>query len=228
MNRIKALLSTHVGWIILGLQVVFVITFVAVMLTKAGPTTRTIAQPLSENEITFNMERNHAYSAGDGVIVIGEMGTPAAIATAAVKVGGRYTLPDDALMIDGSIGVLSVPKLSLSVNVYETDDEMEAMTHGLAHFKTTSSWSGNIGLAGHNVNEDLTDGFLKNLHTLKPGDAVLYRTALGARTYAVTTIREIDETDWSYLGRTEDDRVTIITCISGKPRSRLVVQAAAS
>jgi LPXTG-site transpeptidase (sortase) family protein len=142
-----------------------------------------------------------------------------------VKQGGNYTLPEDVMMTDGSVGVLSIPKLSLAVNVYETEDEMEAMTHGLAHFKTTSAWSGNIGICGHNVNFNLTDGYFKNIHTLQTGDVINYSTALGSRKYAVETVAEISETDWSYLGRTEDNRITLITCISGKPRSRLVVQA---
>jgi LPXTG-site transpeptidase (sortase) family protein len=74
------------------------------------------------------------------------------------------------------------------------------------------------------VNFNLTDGFFKNLHTLSEGDIITYRSALGTKNYAVETVAEIAETDWSYLGRTEDDRITLITCISGKPRSRLVVQ----
>ena len=41
----------------------------------------------------------------------------------------------------------------------------------------------------------------------------------------VTEIKEIDETDWSMLGRTEDNRITMTTCIDGKPSKRLVVQA---
>ena len=79
----------------------------------------------------------------------------------------------------------------------------------------------------HNVNFDLSDGYLKNLYTLKIGDSISYKTALGNRTYTVETVTEIAETDWSYLGRTEDDRVTLITCISGKPTMRLVVQSVA-
>ncbi len=102
------------------------------------------------------------------------------------------------------------------------------MSHGVAHFKTTSSWDGNIGLCSHNVNFDLTDGFFKYIHTLQAGDTIGYTTALGSRSYAVQTVAEITETDWSYLNRTEDNRVTLITCISGRPRSRLVVQAIAA
>ena len=246
MNRIKALCSSYGGWMLLSLPVVVVVLCVAVSAAKPQP--RTIAEPPAETEITFDMDRNRAYTAADGIIVIGDMVTPTAAKTDAappvanldtaqestpapalnyIKVGGLYTLPEDAQMADRSIGLLSIPKLGLAVNVYETDDEMEAMTRGLAHFKTTSAWAGNIGLCGHNVNFNLTDGYFKNLHTLKIGDTISYKTALGSRTYTVETVAEIAETDWSYLGRTEDDRVTLITCISGKPTSRLVVQAVA-
>lgn len=80
-------------------------------------------------------------------------------------------------------------------------------------------------MCGHNVNFDLTDGYFKNIHTLKEGDTLTYKTALGQRTYSVTAVKEIADDDWSWLGRTEDNRITLITCISGKPAARLVVQA---
>jgi len=246
MTKIKEFCSAYGRWMLLSLPVAVIVLCFAVSAAKSEP--RTIAEPTTETEITFDMGSNRAYTAEDGIIVIGEMVTPTAAKTDAappvaavetaqesapapalkyIKVGGAYTLPEDAQMADGSIGLLSIPKLGLAVNVYETDDEMEAMSHGLAHFKTTSAWSGNIGLCGHNVNFNLTDGYLKNLHTLKTGDSISYKTALGSRTYTVETVAEIAETDWSCLGRTEDDRVTLITCIGGKPTSRLVVQAVA-
>ena len=40
-------------------------------------------------------------------------------------------------------------------------------------------------------------------------------------------MKEITEDDWSNLGRTEDDRLTLITCITGKANMRLMVQALA-
>lgn len=136
-----------------------------------------------------------------------------------------FTLPEKVEQADGSLGVLTIEKIGLSANVFEAEDEMEAMTKGLAHFKHTTSWDGNIGLCGHNVNFDLTDGLFKNLHLLEKGDAVLYSTELGERIYEVSLIKEIEETDWSYLTRTTENKITMITCISGKPTKRLVVQA---
>ena len=38
----------------------------------------------------------------------------------------------------------------------------------------------------------------------------------------------IDETDWSYLQETEDNRLTLITCVKGQSDKRLCVQAVES
>ncbi len=136
---------------------------------------------------------------------------------------GGFTLP---VPMDGdSIGVLTIPDIGLAVRVYEADDEMAAMTKGAAHFKSTSAWDGNVGFSGHNINLDGSAGYFLNLYTLKPGAVIQYETAHGRRAYAVESVTEIAETDWSRLGRTQDNRVTLITCISGKPSLRLCVQA---
>ena len=136
---------------------------------------------------------------------------------------GNYTLPEKAEMKDGSIGVLTIESIGVSAPVYETDDEMEAMRKGIAHYKTTSAWSGNIGLCAHNGNASYC--WFHDLHKLEKGDVVTYQTALGTRTYEVSEIKEIEETDWSMLGRTEDNRITMTTCIDDKPSKRLCVQA---
>lgn len=229
---------------------VLLIIVMALIVQAVKPEPKSVAEPPEETEVTFDLDKNKAYTAEDGIIVIpasmtpmnsAESGdpqpvpaitkmsviadTPEAALSAAPTKTGSYTLPEQAQMSDGSIGVLSIPTIGVAVNVFETDDEMEAMTHGLAHFKTTSSYDGNIGLCGHNVNFDLTDGYFKNLHRLSIGDSVTYKTALGKRTYTVSEVKEIAQDDWSYLGRTDDNRVTMVTCISGSPAKRLVVQA---
>ena len=136
---------------------------------------------------------------------------------------GNYTLPEKAELKDGSIGVLTIESIGVSAPVYETDDEMEAMRKGIAHYKTTSAWNGNIGLCAHNGTASYC--WFRDLHKVEKGDKVTYQTALGTRTYQVSEIKEIEETDWFMLGRTEDNRITMTTCIDGKPSKRLVVQA---
>jgi len=230
-------------WLTIALALT-AIMLAAIMAQAAAPPPKTVAEAPAESNVTFDMEKNPTYTAEDGIVVIpaavppktetsAKMATvladtpePVLLAAVAPVKSSDYTLPEQAQMKDGSLGLLSIPKIGLSVNVYESDSEMEAMTHGLAHFKTTSAFDGNVGICGHNVNLDGTVGYFYNLHKLAVGDTISYKTALGQRTYTVETVKEIAETDWSYLGRTEDNRVTLITCITGKTNMRLMVQTA--
>ena len=133
----------------------------------------------------------------------------------------NFNLPEE-VMLEGSLGTLTIPKIQLNVPIYETDDEMEAMVNGIAHFKETSCWNGNVGLAGHNqgINE-----YFGELHTLVPGDVILFETALGKRTYEVIRSFEISETDWSVLDRKDENMITMITCVNHDLTKRLCVQA---
>ena len=138
---------------------------------------------------------------------------------------GNHTLVEKALMQNGSIGVLTIPRLTLSVNVYESPDNMEAMSKGIAHFPQTSAWDGNVAMSAHNINMDGSAGYFLNLYTLEKGDAITYMTALGERSYTVESVTAIAASDWSPLGYTDDHRLTLITCISGQPDKRLAVTA---
>ena len=111
--------------------------------------------------------------------------------------------------------------------MYETEDggELEGMTKGVAHFAITSAWDGNIGFSSHNVAPQGAVAYFGELHLLQKGDKIIYTTALGERQYAVSEIREIAQDNWDYLMRAEDNRLTLITCITGKPHLRLMVQA---
>jgi len=188
------------------------------------------------SEIDFDNPDIVAHTADDGIAVIGGAAPnqfavqPARMTTDLSTVWqnetsthGGFTLP---VQMDGeSIGVLTIPDIGLSVRVYEGEDYMGIMDHGVWHFRHTSAWYGNTGLSAHNVNLDVTPGYFLNIHTLTPGAVIRYETAHGIREYAVETIKEICQMDWSMLNRTEDNRITLITCITGRPDLRLVVQA---
>ena len=136
---------------------------------------------------------------------------------------GNHTSVEKAHMKNGSIGVLSIPKLKLSVNVYESPDNMEAMSKGVAHFPATSAFDSNVGLSAHNINLDGSDGYFKYLHTLEKGDSISYQTALGERSYIVESVTTIAASDWTPPGYNDDNRHTMITCISGQADKRLCV-----
>jgi LPXTG-site transpeptidase (sortase) family protein len=139
---------------------------------------------------------------------------------------GNHTPVPKAQMADGSLGVLTIPALGLSVNVYESaDNNVAAMSKGIAHFPSSSAWDGNVSMSAHNINYDGSDGYFKYLYTLEKGSAITYMTALGERAYTVESVTTIAASDWSPLGYTDDHRLTLITCISGQPDKRLCVQA---
>ena len=138
---------------------------------------------------------------------------------------GNHTPVEKAQMRNGSIGILTIPKLRLSVNVYQSPDNMEAMLKGVAHFPSTSAWDSNVGLSAHNVNFDGSDGHFKYLYTLEKGDNVAYKTALGERLYTVESVTVIAASDWTPLYYTDDNRLTMITCITGQGSKRLCVTA---
>ena len=101
----------------------------------------------------------------------------------------------------------------------ETD---ASMAKGVAHYSSTSAWDGNVGLAGHNRGAKYNIGTIKNLVA---GDIITYTTMYGTRTYQVTSVKTITNTDWSYLQSTADNRITITTCLENHPESRVCVQA---
>lgn len=133
----------------------------------------------------------------------------------------NFTLPDSLFYSDGSLGTLSIPKLKISVKVYE-EESLENLAKGIGHFKSTSCWDGNVGFAAHN--RGLADYF-SNIHTLVIGDRITYTTKLGTRIYEVYSVSKISETDYSRLQRTNENMVTLITCVRDVPELRWCIQA---
>lgn len=133
----------------------------------------------------------------------------------------KFTMPDGLLYSDGSLGRLSIPKINLNVKIYETES-LESLAKGAGHFKSTSCWDGNVGLAGHN--RGVTNHFGR-IHTLKAGDTITYTTQLGTRSYAVYFVGKINDTDFSRLERTSENIITLVTCVENQPAYRWCVQA---
>jgi sortase A len=134
---------------------------------------------------------------------------------------GSFTPSDSLRDANGSIGTLSIPRLRVSANVY-AGETLENLARGIGHFNMTSAWHGNVGLSAHNRG---IANFFGQIHTLREGDEIVYTTNLGTRTYAVFLVRQIHETDFSYLGWTNDNILTLVTCVRDIPELRYVVQA---
>ena len=117
-----------------------------------------------------------------------------------------------------ALATLEIPSISFKDIVIEGTTQ-DALAQGIGLFEHSSILQGNVCLAGHN-----TTRFFANLKDVKEGDIIKYSSCLGNREYEITTIKQIEETDWSMLEDTEDNRITIITCVKNQPTLRLCVQ----
>lgn len=122
---------------------------------------------------------------------------------------------------DGSIGTLSIPKINLSVKVYE-GETLDSMRKGVGHFEYTSFWDNNVGFAGHNRG---SADYFKGVKNLSLGDTITYTTKNGTRNYKVFYKEKITDTDYSNLGWTNENTVTLITCVENQANLRWCVQA---
>lgn len=132
-----------------------------------------------------------------------------------------YTSVEGMERKDGSIGTVTIPSLNISMKVWE-GETTASMAKGLGHYASTSGWDGNVGVCGHNRGSRYVIGSIKNL---KAGDVITYTTVYGTRTYRVSFVGTISNTDWSYLQATADNRITLTTCLANHPESRVCVQA---
>ena len=122
---------------------------------------------------------------------------------------------------DGSIGVLYTERTGEIVKIYE-GESLDNLKKGAGHFTNTSAWDGNVGLAGHNRG---VSGYFWFVKDLQNGDSLTLTTKYGSRVYKVYSKVQIGEYDSLPLSWTEDNILTLITCIADVPEQRFCVQA---
>ena len=117
---------------------------------------------------------------------------------------------------------VEIPAIDLKAPIAEGTSQ-EVMRQYVGHFENTNLWKGNIGLAAHNRGFPIN--YFEKVKDLKLGDEIIYKTPEGTKIYQVEMSTIIEDTDWSYLQETEDNRITLITCVRNQPTKRLCVQA---
>lgn len=128
---------------------------------------------------------------------------------------------DLKLKIDGEtvIGVIKIDKIGFEGLIYE-GTTLKTLDKGVGHFDNSSYLNGNVCLAAHN-----SSNYWAKLYTLENGDKITYTSFLGTKEYKVNSITQISATDWSKLEKTNENILTLITCVKGNPTQRLCVQA---
>lgn len=131
------------------------------------------------------------------------------------------TNDDLKLQIDGEtvIGVIKIDKMGFEGLIYE-GTTLDTLDKGVGHFENSSYLNGNVCLAAHNSSK-----YWAKLYTLENGDKMTYVSFLGTKEYKVNSITQISATDWSKLEKTNENILTLITCVKGNPTQRLCVQA---
>lgn len=122
----------------------------------------------------------------------------------------------------GAIAKLKIPSVGLSKYVYDGTTTAN-MNKGIAHFECTPAWGGNIAFAGHNRGNGVAHFYY--LKDVKLGDTVIYETALGTRTYVVSSIDTVSVTDVSGLLQDGMQKLTMYTCKANQPEVKLKVVA---
>ena len=170
----------------------------------------------------------YGVSGGGPITVLVEAGKPGSTVTPTPTVPTTptyqppaYTSVEGMAYKDGHIDTIKIPSLKIDMKLWEGETNT-SMKKGLGHYSSTSAWDGNVGACGHNRGTKYAIGSIKNL---KLGDTITYTTMYGTRTYSVTLVKTISNSDWSYLQATSDNRLTLTTCLADHPESRVVVQA---
>jgi sortase A len=112
-----------------------------------------------------------------------------------------------AASTDGPIAVLTIPRLSLEVPVFEGTDEM-VLNRGVGRIEGTAGpgENGNIGIAGHR------DGFFRGLKNIQAGDTLELATWKGRITYVVDTTEIVQPEDVRVLQPKGQPALTLVTC----------------
>ena len=136
---------------------------------------------------------------------------------------GYTGVTEDLYYANGSLGTLKIPAIGLTVKVYQGTGS-SVLKKGAGHFEETSIWDGNVALASHNRGS--SDHFA-DIHTLEVGDRITLTTKLGTRTYKVTSVSKVSETDRSGLTETVEDCITLYTCVRDQSAYRWCVRGEA-
>lgn len=138
------------------------------------------------------------------------------------NIESQNNTPNSIIIDKNTQWKLIIPKISLEAEISEGTSK-EVMNKYIGHFEETSKKSGNIGLAAHNRGYEVN--YFSQIKLLKEGDKIVYKFYDFENTYTVVENKIIKDTDWSYLEKTEENKITLITCVENEPEYRRCIQA---
>lgn len=117
---------------------------------------------------------------------------------------------------------LEIPKVGLVADIAEGTSS-EILNRYIGHFEETSKEKGNIALAAHNRGYPVN--YFKDLKELEIGDEIYYTYNGPPELYEVNNKKIIKDTEVEILEDTDEDILTLITCVENEPELRRCIQA---
>ena len=117
---------------------------------------------------------------------------------------------------------IEIPKINLKAPIAEGTDK-NILNKNVGHFSNTDLKEGNIGLAGYNKGGK--NNYFENLKNLKIDDEIIYKYENYKKIYIIDKIEIIKNTNWRYLNKTDENKITLITGIENETEYRRCIQA---
>ena len=134
------------------------------------------------------------------------------------------TAPPPPVRRGDVIGELEIPRLQVSVMVFEGDDA-GILSEGAGHIPGTAlrSGTGNIGIAAHR------DTYFRPLRLVHANDVIALKTPAGVSRFAVTDTKIVQPSDVGVLAVAPGRDLTLVTCYPfyyvGNAPQRFIVHA---
>lgn len=129
---------------------------------------------------------------------------------------------NETAYIKDEIWQIQIPSIELTANIQNGTDK-DTLNKYVGHFTETQLEYGNIGLAAHNRGYEVN--YFSRLKELKEGDEIIYKYNKIERIYEVEKNKIIKDTDEDVLENTDENILTLITCVENEPEYRRCVQA---
>ena len=116
---------------------------------------------------------------------------------------------------------IQIDSISLKAPIHEGTTQ-EVMENYVGHFEESPKNIGNVCLAAHN--RGYKNNYFNKLKELREGDEIKYKYNNIEKIYIVNKHEIIKNTDWSNLENTEENKITLITCVENEPEYRRCIQ----
>lgn len=124
------------------------------------------------------------------------------------------------MMEESYVWKIEIPIIDLCAEIVDGIED-EVLNCYVGHFPTTGYYKSNIALAAHNRGYPVN--YFENIKYLEYGDEIFYYYHNIELKFIVLDLKIIKDTQVEVLENTNDDIITLITCVENEPEYRRCV-----